>query len=213
MRVPMKGRVAGAVVCFLILGAASCSTNQPPAHNGKPILQFDGDSITFQSTADINAHYNTTYDVGINALVGTDTYLEAGQIGVEAAEAPAVEVINLGTNDAVRIGAPAIWWEPTQTLADIAGRFDTFATEFPASTCVVFVNVNAHNPSWHPTNAQAIDDYLAANPTIFPHVVDWNTAWQPSYFDTPDNPHPNETGRQALLALEDTAIAGCTPAS
>jgi lysophospholipase L1-like esterase len=213
----MTCRVGGAVVCFLILGAASCSTNQPPLHNGKPIIQFDGDSITVQATADINAHYGTAYDVGINALVGTDTYIEAGEIGVEAAESPKVEIINLGTNDATRVGKTLIGTyngqpfviEPAQTLADITGRFDTFATEFPASTCVIFVNVNTHNPSWGPANAQAIDDHLTANPTLFPHVVDWNAAWNASYFNTPDNPHPNETGRQALLALEDAAIASC----
>jgi lysophospholipase L1-like esterase len=212
MRVPFRARVAGAVVCVLILGA-SCATNQPPLHNGKPIIQFDGDSITFQSTADINAHYGSTYDVGINALVGTDTYIEAGQIGAEAAEAPSVEIINLGTNDANRIDAGPTNLEPAQTLADVTGRLDTFATEFPSTTCVIFVNVNTHNPSWSPVNAQAIDDHFAANPTLFAHVVDWNGAWQASYFGTPDNPHPNETGRQALLALEDAAIAGCSPSS
>jgi hypothetical protein len=214
---PVKIRVAGAVACFLILGAASCNTNQPVSGNGSPTLKFIGDSITVQSTPDINAHYGGTYDIGIHAVLGIDTYLMAHNVTADAESPPAVELINLGTNDALRLGTAItgtkdgqpIVIEAAQTISDIDGRLDAFATEFPASTCLVFVTVNSHNPSWGPANAQAMNDHLRGDPTLFPHLADWDAAWQASYFDTADTPHPNETGRQALLALEDQAIAGC----
>jgi hypothetical protein len=89
----------------------------------------------------------------------------------------------------------------------VTGRLDAFAAAFPAATCVVFVTVNSHNPSWAPANARAINDHMRAS---FPHVADWDAAVQPSYFAAPDTPHPDAAGRQALLALEDQAMAGCT---
>lgn len=210
--------IAGGVACFLLLGAASCSTNQPTTGNGKPVLQSVGDSITVQATPDINTHFSGGYDVGIQATVGYDTYLQAGTIYAEAhaTSPPAVEIIDLGTNDAASVGVARFnGAEPAQSLTDIESRFTTFSTEFPASTCVIFVNANTHvDPvKWGAANAQAIDDYFAANPAVFTHVVDWNSAWSPSYFDTAGDVHPNETGKQALLGLEDAAIAGCTPAS
>ena len=73
---------------------------------------------------------------------------------------------------------------------------------------MIFVTVNTHNPSSSPGNAQLINDHLRATAA---HVVDWDAAWQSEDFDTPDNPHPNEIGRQALLGLEDQAIAACSP--
>jgi lysophospholipase L1-like esterase len=217
MHVSIKVPAAGAAVCFLILGASACATNQPASRNGKPIIDFVGDSITFQSTADINAHYSTNYDVGIEAVIGIDTYLSQGAVQNQAADAPSVEVINLGTNDANRVGiaitgtrdGQPVTIEPAQTIQDIEGRLDAFNAEFPDS-CVVFVTINTHNPSWSPANAAAINDHIRAT---FPHVADWDAAYDPSYFDLPDQPHPNETGRQALLALEDATIARCTPAS
>jgi hypothetical protein len=217
MQMSVKVPAAAAAVCFLILGASGCATYQSPTGNGKPIIDFVGDSITFQSTADINAHYRTNYDVGIQAVIGIDTYLSQGAVEKQAADAPSVEVINLGTNDANRVGVAItgtrdgqpVTIEPAQTIEDIDGRLDAFNAEFPDS-CVVFVTINTHNPTWSPANAAAINDHIRAT---FPHVADWDAAYDPSYFDWPDTPHPNETGRQALLALEDATIAGCTAAS
>jgi lysophospholipase L1-like esterase len=202
----------GALLAFFLLSASSCATTQTFTDSGAPKIAFVGDSITVQSTVDINAHYSGSDDVAIHAVVGIDTYFEASTVADDAALAPAVEIINLGTNDARRIGSP--WMsgstviEPAQTVDDITGRLDTFAAEFPPTTCVVFVTVNTHNPSWGAANAQAIDDHIRV---AFPHVADWDAAWSASDFDTPDNPHPNEVGRQALLSLEDAAIAGCAP--
>jgi hypothetical protein len=207
MRIPPRARVAGALVCLLVLGAAKCSVAQLPTHSGTPILDFAGDSITVQSSDDINAHYSATYDVGINATVGNDVYLEANNIAAQAADPPSIEVINLGTNDAARItNGTSELGEPQATLAHTTAALDAFNAEFPSSTCVIFVTVNTHNPTWGPDAAQSINDHIRST---FTNIVDWDAAWSATYFDGTDNPHPNEVGRQALLALEDQAIASC----
>jgi hypothetical protein len=121
-------------------------------------------------------------------------------LAVEAARAPKIQIIELGGADAIEAQTG------TETLADITGRLDMFATEFPASTCLIFVNVNTHA---HPATSIAINEHMSSNPALFPRIVDWDGAWQAGYFVTPDNPHPNATGRQAMIALEDAAIATC----
>lgn len=215
-----KGVIAAVMMAFLLTTAAQCnpaqsgkySTVQSFSNSGLTKLAFQGDSITFQSTADINAHYGANYDVAIHATVGVDTSMRGDAVAADAAQDPAIEIINLGTNDAVRIGTAT-----PPTIDDVTGRLELFATEFPASTCIIFVNINTHNPDWGPANAQAIDDFFSQNPLIFPHVVPWDAAWQASNFipgkngtaANPDGPHPNETGRQLLLKLEDQAIQGC----
>jgi hypothetical protein len=210
-----KPRLLGGVLtAVVLLGASACATLQPFTGSGLPKIQFVGDSITVLSTADINAHYRPSHDVAIDALVGVDTFLMAHDVAGEAALSPAVEVINLGTNDASRIGIPIygtyhgeqILIEPAQTIGDITSRLDGFEAEFPSTTCVVFVTINTHNPSWGPSDAQKLNDHIRAT---YAHVADWDAAWRSTYFDSADNPHPNETGRQALIALEDRAIAGC----
>ena len=70
------------------------------------------------------------------------------------------------------------------------------------------VTVNTHNPSWTPAAAQAINDHVRAMPRIV--VADWDQALVPTDFDAADNPHPNETGRQHLIAVEDAAINRCS---
>jgi hypothetical protein len=203
MLVSGKARIAGTVVCFLIPGAA-CATNQLPAHDGKPIIDFNGDSITFQSTADINAQFGTTYDVGINATTGITAKDQWPGVAKQAKDDPAIEVINLGTNDASDSAHGS-----GETVHQANAALDAYNAEFPNS-CVVFVTIDSHNPSWGPAFAAALNYHIRAT---FAHVADWGTAYDPSYFDGSDTPHPNETGRQALLALEDAAITGCTPAS
>ena len=204
MRVPEKSRIAGAVVCFLVVGVASCATNQLPAHDGKPIIDFNGDSVTFQSTADINAHFGTAYAVGINATTGITAIDQWPAIAKQAKDDPAIEVINLGTNDAHDAARGS-----GETVDQANAALDTYNAEFPHS-CVVFVTIDTHNPTWGPIFAAAINEHLRAT---FPHIADWDAAYSPRDFDRTDTPHPNETGRQALLALEDAAIKGCTPAS
>jgi lysophospholipase L1-like esterase len=114
--------------------------------------------------------------------------------------APDVEIIELGTNDANHIADPL----PKQlagsrTVAQVNARLDLFDALFAASTCVVFVTVNTHNPSWHPRYGRAINDHIRAK---FAHVADWDAAWKASYFAVPDDPHPNAAGRQALITVD-----------
>jgi lysophospholipase L1-like esterase len=199
-------RVAGVMVAFLVLSAASCTTQQAFSGSGSPTLQFVGDSITVQSTADINRHYGSTKDVAIDATVGVDTYIMAKDIAAQAQQSPDIEVINLGTNDAAHIENPPSY-ERGLTVAQVTARLDTFAAEFPSSTCVIFVTVNTHTSStWGPAFAQEIDAHIRA---AYPHVADWDAAWRPEFFDQAGGVHPNESGRQALLAVEDHALAGC----
>ncbi len=93
--------LAGTVVATIPLLGASCAVNQTFANSGAPKIQFEGDSITFLATDDINAHYGATDDVAINAYVGATAYERMGSIATDAANHPQVAVINLGTNDAV----------------------------------------------------------------------------------------------------------------
>lgn len=209
----MKRLVVLATIAFFIAAAASCQTDQPLVRTGKPTIEFAGDSITVQATPDINAFFGSTHDVGIKAITGIDTFLLASTVATQAADVPDVEVINLGTNDAARVGVPVyrtlngqqVLVEPAQTVGNDTARLDAFNAEFPNS-CVVFVTVNTHNPTWGPTNAALINDHIR---TTFAHVADWDAAYSASYFDTADDPHPNATGRAAMLALEDAAIATC----
>lgn len=205
--------LAAAVIAYLLLSASSCSVSQQYVGSGAPKLQFLGDSITVQSANDIDARFGNAFDVAIDAFVGADTYLQAATAAAETANSPAIEVINLGTNDAARMNKT--WYltsgdvlEPAQTLDDITGRLDAFAAEFPASTCVIFVTVNTHDPSWAPENATAINDHIRAN---FAHVADWDAAWSAEYFARPDDPHPNAAGRAALIDLEEQSLATCGP--
>lgn len=183
--------------------AWSCSAPRPT----KRTLQFVGDSITFQSTADITAHYAPKYSVSVWGLTGIDTWFAAKEVSTVAAKPPDIVVINIGTNDARRmpIVPPGRKDEPTGTLDGTLARLAAMRAEFPTSTCVVFVTIDEKNPSWGPTNAARINALVRT----FPHVADWATALAPGDFDGPDNPHPNEVGRQHLLAVEDAAIAGC----
>jgi len=189
-----------AILAVLLLSASSCATSQPFSNSGARRLQFTGDSITQQAAPDINAHYGSTYDVGIYAFSMADTSLMGPAIAAEAALAPQIEIINLGGMDSGYVQGGV------RTLADVTGGFDAFASEFPASTCLIFVNLDTRAL---PAAAQAINDHLSGNPALFPRVVDWNGAWQAGYFPSPGDAHPNETGRQAMIALEDAAIATC----
>lgn len=170
---------------------ASC-VQQPHTDSGQPKLGFVGDSITVLSEADINAHY-PAYDVSILAVTGAQARDLVAGVRDEAATHPAAMIINVGTNDAAH-GA-----------TDTAAKLDEMVALTSDVPCVVFVTVNAHNPSWGPNSAMAYN----AKIRTFSHVVDWDAAWNSAWFDYPDNPHPNATGRQALLEAEDQALSEC----
>jgi hypothetical protein len=197
-------RVIGLLSVFMMVIAVSCSQKSP---SPKQALDIVGDSITFESTSDIRAHFDGHYRVKVTASFGFTTWRQQSAVASDAADPPAKEIVELGTNDAVRIDHPLPTGDgPPPTLADVTARLDKFARELPRSTCVIFVTVSTHNPAWSPANAQRIDDHIRSS---FAHVADWDRAWKPSYFDTAGDPHPNESGRQALLAVLDTALDNC----
>jgi hypothetical protein len=226
-----------ALVLVLVLGVAACgssasersderlkthqlkagflsSTSLPFAPKSQlPKLQFEGDSITHLSARRIYNRYRDDYNVAIQARIGTSTFEEVpGNTGAQAKLRPRVAVVNLGTNDAVRAEqSSANPTDPPQTIDRALANFDVIAGQFPPVTCLVFVTVNTHNPSWAPANARIINRKLrglaADRPRTF--VADWNAAWKPRYFHKPDSPHPNQEGRAALLSIEDQAIRKC----
>ena len=53
------------------------------------------------------------------------------------------------------------------------------------------------------SDPRAINDHIRAK---FAHVADWDRI-ERLLFAVPDDPHPNTTGQQALLAIEDRTIA------
>ncbi len=174
---------------------------------GQPKLQFVGDSILWMSSSVMNERFGSRYDVAINAGIGDDTVAQATTVAASAALDPKIVVVDLGTNDAVRLNH-ARPYSPRQTLAEVTGRFQQFSQAYPPGTCVVFVTVNTHNASWNPAGAKAINAYLVSH---FAHIADWNAVWSPSYFDQRDSPHPNPKGRRALAAVIDRAVAACPP--
>ncbi len=214
--------VAGIVLAVIPLMGASCAVHQSFTNSGAPKIQFEGDSITFQATDDINAHFGTQDDVAINAYVGATAYEQMGSIATDAANHPQVAVINLGTNDAlisitgrtVTVNGVTSQWDPVEPITNVEARLDTIAAEF-APACVVFVTVDTQDPTFYGTNAtqgianaEAINDHIRSMSGI--QVADWDANLQASYFDSSDQvPHPNEAGRQEMLTLEDQAISRC----
>lgn len=178
--------------------------------NGRPTLQLLGDSIFVQAAPQLNRRLGRTHDVGIDAVIGIDTYLHAPKVRAAAARRPAVAVIELGTNDAHRIGralagpTPDQPLEPPQTVPQVLRRFDELAAAFDRKhTCLVFVTVNSHVRGWNTPAARAINAHLRHR---FRHIADWDRVAKRKWFDAPDNPHPNATGSRALAALVDRTV-------
>jgi lysophospholipase L1-like esterase len=186
-----------------------CVVAKPYDHNGRPRLQLDGDSISALIGPAVQARFDGTYDVAIQATVGTNTRLEQNGVAEQSRQPPDVEVIELGTNDAnctVAAGNPILCGTPRPfDGAAVTGRLQHFNDEFPAKTCVIFVTPDDHNPTWNPANVDVIDAYERAH---FPRIVDWQKAYRPTYFDAAD-PHPNAVGQRALLDLIAKAVAAC----
>ena len=175
-----------------------------------PSIEFFGDSITASASAELRAQFGSNYRVGIVAYGGAPTSWLTNMIDAAAKTPPDVVVINLGTNDAycrpgLCNGDQYYLPRPVFNEAAVNDRLDSFFRVFPAKTCVIFVNINTHNPSWGPKNAALINAHLAK----FPRVVDWDGAWTPSWFYSVDDSHPNAAGRRALAALIAVKVTTC----
>ena len=178
-----------------------------PTH---PSIEFFGDSITASASAELRAQFGPRYRVGIVAYGGAPTSWLTNMIAAAAKAPPDVVVINLGTNDAycrpgLCDGNQYYLPRPVFNQVTVDHRLDSFYHAFPARTCVVFVNINTHNPSWGPENAALINAHLVT----FPRVVDWDQAWRPSWFYSVDDSHPNAVGRIALAAMIAAKVATC----
>lgn len=162
------------------------------------------------STAELLDQFKREYRVGINATGGAPTSWYAEAIARNARTPPDVIVIDLGSNDAYCTprrcpNEPPYIPRPDFDEVTVDATLNGFRSAYPASACVIFVNINTHNPTWGPENARLVDAYLAT----FPRVVDWNDAWQPDWFSQPDDPHPNLAGQRALARLVATQVAAC----
>src|SRR5262249_16384864 len=60
------------------------SVSQTYANSGLPRLQFEGDSITYAASQQLNAHFGPRYDVAIDAAIGRDTLLAAKPLFADA---------------------------------------------------------------------------------------------------------------------------------
>ncbi len=192
-------------------GVINCSVHRGYTDNGKPKLQFEGDSITTYASNDIVARFGPKYDVAINAAVGATTWLERNAVSEEASKHPAIEVIELGTNDATCAAPSGNRWACGGLVdhfdaASVTGHLRDFSDAFPSSTCVIFVTPDDHNPTWYPQYVDVIDNFERAH---FVHLADWQKAWKPSYFSGTDEPHPNEAGRRSMLDLIARAVDRC----
>lgn len=184
-------------------GSISIAVN--PAATGRR-LEIFGDSITVISSRRFVAAFGKRYRLSLDAQHGARTAGVQPLIEAAAEEPPDIVVINLGTNDVACDQVCAdVRNVPAFDATVVDDRFDHFFKLFPSSTCVIFVNINTHNPWWGPARAVALNAHLAT----FPHVVDWNGAWQPGWFNLPGDPHPNARGQQALIALISAQIATC----
>lgn len=184
-------------------GSVSIAAN--PVSTG-PRLAIFGDSITVISSLRLVKAFGEKYRLSIDARHGVRTAGIEPIIEAAAEVPPDVVVFNLGTNDATCGKKCAELRDvPEFDASLVQRRFVRFYGLFPPSTCVIFVNINAHNPMWGPANAAKLNAFLAN----FPHVVDWNGAWQPGWFDKQGDPHPNAQGQEALVALIGAQIATC----
>ncbi len=128
--------LAGIVVATIPLLGASCSVHQAFTNSGLPKIQFVGDSITVLSAPDINAHYGLAYDVAVDAYTGATTYEVQSAVAADAANRPAVVVIDLGTNDASAIingRSVQQGSDPPEPVSAVEARLDQFAADFAAS--------------------------------------------------------------------------------
>jgi len=198
-----KSRLYGTFAALAAAGVLMCTSGAAGASIARPSIRFVGDSITAYSAPMLTTYFTWAGygSVHVAAIPGSDTYARQWDVYADAKAAPTVEVINLGTNDTNHITGLS-----PQAMSDVLHRLRAFGSHalFP-HTCVVFVTVSTHMTSWNPTNAAIIDAQIRA----FPHVVDWDAAYQPTYFDSADNVHPNVLGQHVLVHLIANAVAKC----
>ena len=190
---------AFAAVSAVLMAVVVACSGSPSA---KPRLQFLGDSITVLSASQLHERFDDRFVVDIDAFIGVTTSGMLEQARVAATAHPKIVVVNLGTNDigCVRAELSCVGPYSAQgTEADLRAMTRAFP-----SACVIFVDLNTH--VLYQQRAEALNRWIHAT---VPRVVDWAAAYQPSWFSTPIDPHPNEAGRARLVQLIDHAVSAC----
>lgn len=225
-----RGTWLAIVMIALCSLAGACGTNSParasastakigvrrhtaisfdPTDRTKPKLAISGDSITVLATHALVDEFRPNFNISIHARIGISTGGMSSGIAEDARERPDVEIISLGTNDVrctdARGCGVGFYRIPQFNAATVETRLDSFAAEFPATTCVVFVTINTHNPSWNPAGARKLNTYLRTKS----HVLDWDAMWKSGYFDEADSPHPNAVGNEVLAKALRHTVDGC----
>ena len=187
-----------AIVASIPILGASCSVDQTFTDSGAPKIQFEGDSITFYETDDINSSFGSSYDVAINAFIGATSYERRNGIASDATQRPQVAVINLGTNDASvvidgrggDVNGTYVELDPVEPIEHVGTRLDDIAAEF-SPACVVFVTIDSQATDFYGSgaavaNVQALNAHIRSMPGV--EVADWDANLQPAYFDQPGLP-------------------------
>jgi hypothetical protein len=184
---------------FALLLAACNIVFQPyEGPTNAPRLYVGGDSITADSVNDINAHFQSSFQVRIDGWSGASSERMAPNTQDAAASMPDVAVIELGTND------PTPYYN--MTLDQSETWLEQINSYFAPSTCVIFVT------PWHgtiqrpPGSLEAIAQFERV---AFPRLADWDQAATAADYTGGDGIHPNATGLLHLVQVEATAIAGC----
>jgi len=194
----------------MALMGASCTVNQAfTGLAGAPTIQIEGDSVTVVGTSEINATLQADFQVSIDATEGVTTTTWMNKIAKDAKNDPDVAIIELGTNDATCTAYVADVCPGPFDPSVVEANYQTIFNDFPSTTCVIFVTLNTHadeTQGWNNEGDAVLNDYIRAN---FTHVVDWDAAWDPSFYDPSSSVHQNAVGSQALANLEYQAAQSC----
>lgn len=175
---------------------------------GTPRVAVYGDSITFQTAADLTAAMPARYGLRIDAVVGATSRTWIGAAFIEAATTPEPDcvVIFLGTNDANYSGINH--QPPAQYEANIGQLFTTINTT-PVETALVLVTLSPGPWGANDYRPDAYNAYLRQVPGC--QLVDWHAQVAADPTLTTDGVHPTPAGRALLATLITDAVTAATP--
>ncbi len=176
----------------------------------KPIVVFDGDSITVLASPAIHQLLDPSYDVDLLAVIGIRINQSLPALESALRSRPYAVVENLGTNDALQGGANPDWVSSWDKLIRITRT----------TPCVVLTTINpaadalSHRPVATRINA-AIRALAARDPKKY-KVADWSgflsrhVSKQRTYLRAePILIHPTPAGAVTLATLDQKALAKC----
>lgn len=205
---------------LLLVASALLAVGCLPGFTGNatgPRLAYFGDSISTDAYAgtELDAALRVDNRIIRHAHSGwrlDQQLLAAETMRSSGGEQPSVQVVNLGTNDAIQIASGT--WTMDQTVASI----EAWRHTFPGTvTCRVFVlpSNQTLNPNIN-TVANSIIAYLRSlnDPSI--RLADWGAVVHDVYVSTPaheyivaDGVHPTQHGQDLLAELTRSTVATC----